>query len=70
MCIWDGTGTSCTNCRKSKKGCDRWVGEDSEPAENEGTQGDLEKFAGNLERRLGRMERIVDRIGQELFGPL
>jgi hypothetical protein len=36
----------------------------------EKAQGDLEKLAGNLERRLGRMEKIVDKIGEEFFGPL
>jgi len=67
ICIWDGTGTPCTTCKKSKRGCDRWVGGDSEAAEARKTQGDLEKFAENLEKRLGRMEKVVDRIGEQLF---
>jgi len=55
----------------AKRGCDRWTGDDSnKPIETEKTRGDLEKFAGNLERRLERMEKIVDRIGEEIFGPL
>ncbi|KAF9646762.1 hypothetical protein BDM02DRAFT_2897303 [Thelephora ganbajun] len=69
-CIWDGIGTRCTACKKTSCGCDRWVGNDAKSVESKRTQGDLEKFAVNLERRLGRMEKIVDRIGQEFFGPL
>ena len=69
-CVWDGIGTSCMVCRKLKKGCDRWTGDDEKLVEVGRAQGDLEKFAENLERRLGRMEKFVDKIGQDFFGPL
>ena len=66
VCAWDGIGTRCTNCKKSKRGCDRWAGGDSKPVEAGRTQNDLEKFAENLEKRLARMEKVVDRL-DELF---